>query len=229
MLEPPNKPVVFVSHDTRDAAIAEAFCALLRSASAGTVIGFRSSDRKNGVQFGEEWYQKIMRKLADASDVVALLTPTSIDRPWILFEAGVAKSRMDSNVFGIALGISVEAASTGPFLLFQNCDDDESALTTLTIQLIKNYIHHADPVEDDVRKHVIVFREKVNKVLQNRGELPRSRAPGESIQLLETKVGALEVSCEDLIKFAKRFGPLLEHLTNSHLEKPKEESTLPNE
>lgn len=86
-------PLVFVSHDTRDADLAEAFDNLLTDASGGVVKTFRSSDRKGqaGIEYGAEWFPAIMAKLNDATDVVALLTPSSIDRPWILYEAGVAR------------------------------------------------------------------------------------------------------------------------------------------
>jgi hypothetical protein len=63
---------------------------------------FRSSDKKgsSGIEFGTEWYKAIMSQLGDATDVVALLTRHSIDRPWILYEAGVAKGKLDTNVLG---------------------------------------------------------------------------------------------------------------------------------
>ncbi len=38
--------LVFISHDTRDAKLAEAFSALLRSVSAGVLKSFRTSDKK---------------------------------------------------------------------------------------------------------------------------------------------------------------------------------------
>ena len=39
-------PMIFISHDTRDAELAEAFSTLLSSVSAGVLRSFRSSDRK---------------------------------------------------------------------------------------------------------------------------------------------------------------------------------------
>ncbi|MGH8489386.1 MAG: hypothetical protein ACREXS_11130 [Gammaproteobacteria bacterium] len=50
-----------------------------------------------------------MQKLDDATDVVALLTIHSVNRPWILYEAGVAKGKLAASdrVFGIALGVSL--------------------------------------------------------------------------------------------------------------------------
>ena len=41
-----DSPFVFISHDTRDAEIAEAFSKLLKSVSAGMLKSFRSSDNK---------------------------------------------------------------------------------------------------------------------------------------------------------------------------------------
>src|SRR6185437_16745538 len=88
----PARPLIFISHDHRDAQLAEAFGNLLGDASGGFLKSFRSPDRKGGagIEFGAEWYGEIMSKINDATDVVALLTPRSIDRPWILYEAGVA-------------------------------------------------------------------------------------------------------------------------------------------
>ncbi|MBS1504583.1 MAG: hypothetical protein JST32_21165, partial [Bacteroidetes bacterium] len=52
-----KNPLVFISHDTRDADIAEAFSKLLSSVSAGVLKSFRSSDRKGtqGIEYGVEW------------------------------------------------------------------------------------------------------------------------------------------------------------------------------
>ncbi len=71
----------------------------LTDASGGILKSFRSSDRKGtaGIEYGQEWYRAIMQKLDDASDVVALLTTHSVNRPWILYEAGVAKGKLSAN------------------------------------------------------------------------------------------------------------------------------------
>ncbi|MFM2397867.1 MAG: hypothetical protein RL341_24, partial [Pseudomonadota bacterium] len=141
-----SKALVFVSHDSRDAEIAEAFSRLLSSVSAGVLKSFRSSDKKGnqGIEYGIEWYPEIMKKLGTASDVVCLLTPNSMNRPWILFEAGVAKGKLDTPVHGIALGIPLSSAATGPFAQFQNLDDDEDSLTGLVMQLVGR-IPNAEP------------------------------------------------------------------------------------
>jgi len=154
-------PLIFISHDTRDAELAEAFSRLLSSVSAGVLKSFRSSDKKGnqGIEYGVEWFPEIMKKLETASDVVCLLTPNSVGRPWILYEAGVAKGKLDTPVHGLALGLPLQNASTGPFAQFQNSDDSEDSLTQLVMQLVRR-IPGAEPDREVVRSQVAAFREK---------------------------------------------------------------------
>lgn len=163
----PKHPLVFISHDTRDADIAEAFSKLLSSVSAGVLKSFRSSDRKGtqGIEYGVEWFPEIMKKLEEASDIVCILTQTSVDRPWILYEAGVAKGKLSTTVLGIAIGIPLQKASNGPFAQFQNCADDEESLTKLVMQLVKR-IPNSEPVEDIIKEQVAAFKTKLGELLK---------------------------------------------------------------
>jgi hypothetical protein len=117
-----------------------------------------------------------MLQLDEATDVVALLTAQSIDRPWILYEAGVAKGKLETTVFGIALGVPLEKVSTGPFGQFQNCGDDEDSLTQLVMQLLQRN-PDAAPREEAVRTQVRVFRENVDRLLKTRGKTKVTEAP----------------------------------------------------
>lgn len=96
-------PLVFISHDGRDADFADAFSKLLKSVSAGMLKSFRSSDKKGteGIEFGDEWFKRLMEKLKVASDVVCLFTERSLERPWILYEAGVARGTMQTPLWGL--------------------------------------------------------------------------------------------------------------------------------
>jgi TIR domain len=162
---PPTRKVppalVFISHDSRDHALAEAFENLLRDASAGVLKTFRSSDKKgySGIAFGAEWYATVMQRLAEATDVVALLTPNSLNRPWILYEVGVARGRSGVPAFGVACNVPFDEV-TGPFSQFQNSPDDEDSLTALVMQLMRR-LPDAAPREEAVRLHVAAFRAKV--------------------------------------------------------------------
>lgn len=190
--EPPKKsirPLIFVSHDHRDATLAEAFSNLLTDASGGFLNSFRSSDRKGGagIEFGAEWYSEIMGKIDDATDVVALLTPNSLDRPWILYEAGVAKGKLGKPVFGVVVGVAFDQATKGPFAQFQNSADDEDSLTKLVLQLIRRN-SDAEPREEAVRRQVSVFRESVSLLISKNKESPpkaRSAEASDAAKLFE--------------------------------------------
>jgi hypothetical protein len=165
-------PLVFISHDSRDAELAEAFSKLLKSVSAGMLKSFRSSDKKGneGIEFGDEWYKTLMSKLEKASDVVCLLTERSLGRPWILYEAGVAKGKLGTPVHGVALGVPLSRVSTGPFYQFQNSDDSEDSLSKLILQICRR-VPGLDPDEGVVAAQVKTFRENVDKTLKEMGSL----------------------------------------------------------
>lgn len=173
-----NKPLVFVSHDSRDAELAEEFSNLLKSASAGALKSFRSSDKKGtqGIEYGQEWYPAIMEKIDEASDVVCLLTQHSVDRPWILYEAGVAKGKLDKKVIGLVLGIPFSTAITGPFAQFQNNDGDVDSITKLVIDLVKK-VPGLDPDQSLVKllvenfvKRCVEINEKLKQQNNNNTE-----------------------------------------------------------
>ena len=153
-------PLVFISHDTRDAKLAEAFSRLLASVSCGVLKSFRSSDKKGkqGIDYGVEWYPEVISRLEQSSDVVCLLTPNSVNRPWILYEAGIAKGKREAPVYGVAVGIPLGDAGTGPFAQFQNCADDDDSLTSLVVQLLRR-VPNAEPDREIVLSQVQQFKE----------------------------------------------------------------------
>lgn len=163
-----SAPLVFISHDTRDADLAEAFSKLLKSVSAGMIKTFRSSDKKagEGIDFGDEWYKRLMDRLQSTSDVVCLFTERSLDRPWLLFEAGVAKGKLNTPVVGIALGVPLNSVTTGPFYQFQNMDDSEADLTKLVQQLARR-IPGLELDADVVRVQVQAFKTSEAAILKS--------------------------------------------------------------
>jgi hypothetical protein len=166
-----KNPLVFISHDTRDAELAEAFSQLLSNSSMGILESFRSSDKKGtqGIEYGTLWYEEIFKKLNEASDVVCLLTHHSIDRPWILYEAGIAIGKSGTPLIGIALGLPLNKANNGPFAQFQNCADDIDSLTKLVSGLVKK-IPNAKPIDDVIKGQVLQFLEKIKPILEKQDE-----------------------------------------------------------
>ena len=166
-----NSPLIFISHDARDAELAEEFSNLLKSASAGGLKSFVSSDKKGtrGMEYGELWYPAIMNKIDEASEVICLLTSQSVERPWILYEAGVAMGKLSKKVIGIALGISPSIAFTGPFSQFQNNDGSVDSLTKLVLDLVRK-VPSLDPDQQLVAQLVQSFHKKALEILAKNKE-----------------------------------------------------------
>lgn len=83
---------VFISHSHDEKDLALAWQTLLEHVSQGAIEVWLSSDTKpsGGMKIGAEWRDSIYEKLSAADYVIAIISPRSIDRPWILWECGVA-------------------------------------------------------------------------------------------------------------------------------------------
>jgi hypothetical protein len=214
-----SNPLVFISHDTRDAELAEAFSNLLKSVSAGVLKSFRTSDRRGnqGIEYGVEWYPEIIKNIQGASDVVCLLTKRSVNRPWILFEAGMAKGKLDTPILGVALGIELRDASTGPFAQFQNCGDDEDSLTKLVFQLVDR-IPNSEPDRDTIKFQVGKFKKAIEPILNglNAGE------PGAASERASKQVSDIENSSAKLFEEIKiMFQDLPSRIEKSNTSEPR--------
>ena len=198
-----NSPLVFISHDSRDNNIAEAFANLLNDVSGGILKSFRSSGRRGttGIEFGAEWYRAIMEKLDGATDVVALLTPHSMDRPWILYESGFAKGKLNATVLGLAIGVPLDQVTTGPFAQFQNCGDDEDSLRDLVLQLVHRHSQNR-PRDAAVRLHVGEFLKAINTVQTSKDwniSAPKGKSDDSSIARLFEEVKILVRNVPDQV------------------------------
>lgn len=91
---PPIK--VLVSHAHDETKLAQAWKDLLVSISAGTIKVWYSSDLSvgGGLGPGREWRDQLYTQLADSQFVLAIQTPASSGRPWVMWECGVASGVM---------------------------------------------------------------------------------------------------------------------------------------
>jgi tetratricopeptide (TPR) repeat protein len=83
---------VLISHAHDERALAEAWKKLLTDISNGLIEPWYSSDNSatGGMPIGEEWRTQLGERITESRFILALLTPSSRDRPWILWECGVA-------------------------------------------------------------------------------------------------------------------------------------------
>lgn len=81
---------VFISHTHADAEIAHALSEALEKIFGDLVTTSYSTKKEldGGIKPGEEWFRWIVERVRSANVAVILLTPSSTQRPWVLWEAG---------------------------------------------------------------------------------------------------------------------------------------------
>ncbi|MEW6367209.1 MAG: toll/interleukin-1 receptor domain-containing protein [Acidobacteriota bacterium] len=89
-----DKPVVFISHATSDGEFANAVKQEIEKVFANHVSVFCTSS-PGAIPIGEDWLAGIEQKLGVSRAMIAIITPVSIERPWLWFEVGAtwAKGR----------------------------------------------------------------------------------------------------------------------------------------
>lgn len=83
-----EKNGIFISHITEEGATAAALKQYLRQVFSLDLPIFVSSDYES-IPGGEVWFTKIIEGLKNASVVIVLLSPDSLCRRWVNFEAGI--------------------------------------------------------------------------------------------------------------------------------------------
>jgi hypothetical protein len=87
-----EKPIVFLSHSSKNKAELAALKELLDQRAAGSIEFFLSSDGQS-IRFGRNWVVSISDALNKARLMFVFLSAESVDSRWIYFEAGTAYSR----------------------------------------------------------------------------------------------------------------------------------------
>jgi hypothetical protein len=94
-----NRSGVFISHIGDERSVALRLKALLESAILPQPPVFVSSDYES-IPSGAHWWNGILEGIRRSEFVIVLLSPASVDRRWINFEAGVGKGQ-DSHVIPV--------------------------------------------------------------------------------------------------------------------------------
>ena len=89
-----DKPTVFISHAVTDEPIARVVRDEIKRIFANGVEVFASSV-PGVIEPRAEWLGKIRESLSAATAVIVIVTPTSINRPWVWFEVGASWSKME--------------------------------------------------------------------------------------------------------------------------------------
>jgi hypothetical protein len=112
-----KKPIVFLSHSSKDKAQLVALKNLLDERAAGALNFFLSSDGES-IRLGRNWVARISDALAQAELMFVFLSPRSAESTWIHFEAGHAYAN-DLDVVPVCLPGMDIASVTAPLSLLQ--------------------------------------------------------------------------------------------------------------
>ena len=95
---------IFLSHSHDDRVIADALASLIEDVFDDAVSVSYSSDEGagEGIPPGDPWLSWILGNITAADKTFVLLTPNSMQRPWVLWESGAAS--------GVALGAGKETS-----------------------------------------------------------------------------------------------------------------------
>jgi len=88
---------IFISLTQKDAGLADAMSCAVEELYGGHVETFYSTKKEleGGIRGGDNWFQWIVEQVQSCDLAVILLTPNSVQKPWIMWESGA--------VYGAAL------------------------------------------------------------------------------------------------------------------------------
>src|ERR1035441_5184109 len=79
---------IFISHTAADKEIVDAFSGAVQKLLGDKVELTYSTSPDHGPRQGEQWLPWIHQQVRDSVFTIVLITPSSMRKPWILWEAG---------------------------------------------------------------------------------------------------------------------------------------------
>ncbi|GAC1407290.1 MAG: hypothetical protein NVS4B11_08190 [Ktedonobacteraceae bacterium] len=131
---------ILISHTYDERGLAEAWKKLIETISSGIIKVWFSSDTgaTGGVEMGRPWLDDLYQRLTQSDFLLAIQTPASAGRPWIMWECGVA-SGIDRARGIIPIAYSIERGGlANPLTIYQVYrGDDENQVREVCQRLIQ--------------------------------------------------------------------------------------------
>jgi TIR domain len=146
----------FLSHSTEH----EDHAAFLKHEieNACAVEVFAASD-PSSLTPGDEWYTKVLTTLKQSKVTLLLLSHSSINRPWLLFESGGAKA-LGHKLIPLLFGGLPPTLLPGPLAPLQSCDlSNRHGVIAMLKQLPSAQIPHMTSLSKGARSIVEYFRD----------------------------------------------------------------------
>jgi tetratricopeptide (TPR) repeat protein len=181
---------VFISHTHSDAEIAHALSEAIQGVFGDLVTTSYSTKKEldGGIKPGEEWFRWIVERVRTADIAVILLTPSSTQKPWVLWEAGAVYgagiASADANARKVRPLVFKLSGSQvpSPFAGIQGVDGDEASgierflndlIDDFSAKMEKNQLLKAGRM---LGPAISAYLEKVEKALRDAPLLPTEAA-----------------------------------------------------
>lgn len=118
---------IFISHHHNDKDLAEAWRKLIEAISARQIEVWYSSDVRpeRGVAMGRDWHEQLYQQLSECHFVIALQTLANYNRPWVMWECGLASGvNRSRGIIPIVYGIERDELRS-PLSIYQGYDGEE--------------------------------------------------------------------------------------------------------
>lgn len=149
---------IFISHNSGDEPTAKILATALSRITLNQITTWFSSDKtpSGGIQPGAVWLDDIREKLLESKAVVVLLTPSSIKKPWILFESGFGAANKNCDVISVCIGIALDKVPF-PLAMYQTFQlSDYASLSKFFSKILNRYkITYDEEMSKPVLKETI--------------------------------------------------------------------------
>jgi tetratricopeptide (TPR) repeat protein len=191
-----ERPKIFISHVSDERILADAWKELIGAVSSGFIRVWYSSDKNptGGMTLGNQWFDELYQKIKESELILAIQTPASTGRPWIMWECGIA-SGMDKLRSIMTIVYTMKPGDlTMPLTNYQIYQgDDEASVLEVCKRLVsrydldtRDYTYEAAIKKYFERINSHFLLKEVSAVLPNKRanvELPRKNINPEQIKV----------------------------------------------
>jgi hypothetical protein len=157
---------IFVSHSHPDKPLVDALKKLIESIFKNSVLLSISSEKaeEEGVEAGEEWKKWIHEKITECDIMLVVMTPYSVQRPWVMIEVGFAQGK-DKVIVPILFGLGGNAIPP-PLQDLQAVQGDEKQDVLRVLKKFRSTLelqHDVGFIDDPVKEYLKSIKKALAK------------------------------------------------------------------
>jgi hypothetical protein len=188
---------IFVSHSHPDKPLVDALAKLIKSIFENSVSLSISSEKtgKEGVEAGEDWKKWIREKITECDIMLVVMTPYSVQRPWVMTEVGFAQGK-DKVIIPILFGLG-GSSIPGALQDLQAIQGDDKQDVLRVLKKFRSTLelqHDVGFIDDDVKEYL----KSIQKAL---AKYPKNFTQDE---LIAMAIGPLGLVIKQGMKFLKK-------------------------